>query len=647
VTGGLPFAELATYYSPAMAAAPASPQRRRPRPGSLERPVNGRLYRGTWLLVALPLLLAAFTVQRPAALATTGTPPAFDRGAAAELARDLAANYPNRVPGTAGALGAARWFAEQLTPYGFHVETETFPASVPGLGTVPLRNLVVRVPGRSVREIVVTAPRDNSGAGPGAVHDASGTAALVELARAYAPQPTVAGTPTVPPNNYTIVFLSTDGGAFGNVGAAAFVEHSRYRNGIQAVINLDSIGADGRARLEFGGDTPRAAAPVLLATAAQTIQQETGAEPSRPSALRQLIDLGFPFSAYGQAPFVSHGIPAVTLTAAPDRPLDGFRDTPGRINRARLGQLGVAAQQTLAAVDQGGDLSPRTSSFVFLGSRVIRGWALELVLIASLLPFLAAVVDLFARCRRRRIPVAPALRSYRSRLGLWLWVGAVFLFFSLVGVWPGGVARPPSLYAGRAHDWPTAGVLGLVALALLGWFVARDRLLPRRHVSAAEEVAGYTGALLALSVVALLVVATNPYALVFLLPTLHVWLWLPQARVRGRWALAGVFAIGLAGPALLLGSFGFRYGLGWDAPWYVAELFVFGYAPFPAFLIGLCGVAGGAQLAALAAGRYAPYPSPAERRPRGPLRELVRRAVLAERARRRRASEETPDALEG
>ena len=37
----------------------ASPvhERRRSRPGSLERPINARLYRGTWLLVGLPVLL--------------------------------------------------------------------------------------------------------------------------------------------------------------------------------------------------------------------------------------------------------------------------------------------------------------------------------------------------------------------------------------------------------------------------------------------------------------------------------------------------------------------------------------------------------------------------------------------------------------
>ena len=111
-----------------MAAVPPRATRRRPRPGSLQRPINGRLYRGTWLLVALPLLLAAFSVARPAPLPPPNLPPAFDRLSALELTRDLALHYPNRVPGTAGATGAARWFREQLRPYGYKVVAERFRA---------------------------------------------------------------------------------------------------------------------------------------------------------------------------------------------------------------------------------------------------------------------------------------------------------------------------------------------------------------------------------------------------------------------------------------------------------------------------------------------------------------------------------------
>src|SRR5262249_50715104 len=82
-------------------------------------------------------------------------------------------------------------------------------------------------------------------------------------------------------------------------------------------------------------------------------------------------------------------------------------------------------------------------SYVFLGSRIVRGWAIELVLVAMLLPFAVAAVDLFARTRRYRIPIAPALRSYRSRLAFWLWLGFVFAVLFAAGIWPSGSPPPP------------------------------------------------------------------------------------------------------------------------------------------------------------------------------------------------------------
>src|SRR5712691_3067349 len=122
-----------SYYSHAMAALPPSPARRRPRPGSLERPVSGRLYRGTWLLVGVPLLAAAFSVHKAAPLPAPqpALPPSFDRFSALELATQLARFYPDRMPGTAGAAGAADFVREQLAPYGLKVEPDRFRAELP------------------------------------------------------------------------------------------------------------------------------------------------------------------------------------------------------------------------------------------------------------------------------------------------------------------------------------------------------------------------------------------------------------------------------------------------------------------------------------------------------------------------------------
>ena len=100
------------------------------------------------------------------------------------------------------------------------------------------------------------------------------------------------------------------------------------------------------------------------------------------------------------------------------------------------------------------------------------------------------------------------------------------------------------------------------------------------------------------------------------------------------------------GPAWLVGTFATRYDLGWDAPWYLLELRAVGYLPFAVMPVAVAWAAGAAQLTALAAGRYAPYPSAAERPPRGPIRQSIRRLVLAMRARRRATLQER-SALEG
>ena len=106
-------------------------------------------------------------------------------------------------------------------------------------------------------------------------------------------------------------------------------------------------------------------------------------------------------------------------------------------------------------------------------------------------------------------------------------------------------------------------------------------------------------------------------------------------RGRGSGVRAGLLLAGFLGPILIVGSFAIRYGLGLDAPWYLAELTAIGYVPLVALLAFLGWLAGAAQISALATGRYAPYPSVAERPPRGPIRNTVRAVVLGVRARRR------------
>src|SRR5438067_12727998 len=294
-----------------MATVPPRTERRRARPGSVLRPVNGRLYRGTWLLVGLPLLVTAFSAARPTPLPRAFLP-AFDGQATRQLASDLVKSRdPNRSP---GRLDAADWFREQLAPYGLRVRTERFNAVIPGRDKVELQNLVAEAVGPAPGTIVVMAHRDNDGTGPGANDNASGTAMLVQLARAYGSPPGVSSGRLHP--NHTILFLSTDSGAFGGLGGAWFAAHSPGRHDVAAVINLDTVGGTGAVRLQFNGDTPRTPSGTFLETISGRVAAQIRHRPARPSALAQLIDLGFPFSLSEPAPFPATAAAARTTPPA-------------------------------------------------------------------------------------------------------------------------------------------------------------------------------------------------------------------------------------------------------------------------------------------------------------------------------------------
>ena len=231
------------------------------------------------------------------------------------------------------------------------------------------------------------------------------------------------------------------------------------------MINLDAIAGPGPTRLQLAGDRPRSSGWTLVRTASARITEQTGRAPLRPSAARQLLDLAFPYSLYEQAPFVGRGVSALTITTQGDAPEPAELDSEARLQRLlanpRYAQLGAAAQTLIGSVDQGLEVTRGGPPYLYFGTRVVRGWAVQLVLVAALIPFLAVAVDLFAHCRRRRIPLGPAVRSYLSRLGFWLFVGLAFALVAKVGGWPQGDPLPIPPESAAAHVWPVGALVVL------------------------------------------------------------------------------------------------------------------------------------------------------------------------------------------
>ena len=83
--------------------------------------------------------------------------------------------------------------------------------------------------------------------------NATGTAALIELAKGFAPQELGPD----PQPQHTLVFVSTDAGVYGGAGARRFGETSPYAGRAVAAVVLDDLGSGGGPELSDRGGRPR------------------------------------------------------------------------------------------------------------------------------------------------------------------------------------------------------------------------------------------------------------------------------------------------------------------------------------------------------------------------------------------------------
>jgi hypothetical protein len=586
---------------------------RRLRHGTLERPLNARLVRVGFLVVIPAFLAFLFSISTTGALQRYPLDPLFDGESAATFAETLAVDYPSRVPGSEGAAEAAGWYRETIASLGLRTEEDVWTADLADLGTVELRNVVSIVPGRSEQAIVLVAHRDNAGAEQVQGENASGTATLIELARGFAAQDV--GPDPLP--EHTLVLVSTDAGAYGGAGAARFVAESPHAADAIAVIVLDDLGR-GRPRLAIAGDDPVSPARTLVRTAAARLTEEVGAEPTLPSIPTQLVDLGVPFALDEQGRFLGGGLSALTVTTAGG---SGNNLIP---EVGRLGQLGRATEALVSSLDRSVGGAFRTPDSIFFADRAASGWTARLTLVLAVVPFSLGVVDLIVRGRRRELPFAPALRAQRTRLGIWAFAALLVWIGAQARILPTGEALPLPPYAEFFETRPLFGGLVLGGAFVLGWLVMRRQLVPVVPAAPDERLAGFVVALAVLGAVAVGLAVFQPYALVFVLPSLYAWLWLPlEGRFTARVIL---LLVGLAGPVFGLVVLGRELGLSVpDAALYVVGLFTVGYLPLGSALLGLAWAAAATQIAALALGRYAPYAGGLARPPVGPLRRSLAR----------------------
>lgn len=552
--------------------------------------LDPRIYRAALVPVLFALVLLAFSLEdRPRGLSTTIAPDAFDGTRAYAGLEQLAAEHPDRRPGSADDEALGREVADRLRSNGFRVRVREHDGQTID-GERGLRTVIGERAGTSDGRIVIVSHRDASSR-PG-LAELSGTAGMLELVRLYgAPRQT----------RRTLTFVSTSGGSGGAAGAAAAAEDLSDEP-VEAVLVLGDL-ASTRLRPPFvvgWSNGLGAAHPRLQRTLEDAVRTETGTGAGLPRAISQMARFAFPVTFGEQGALLAADLPAVLLSATGERapPPDA------EAGPARLEAFGRSALRTITAVDDAPPARPvapqATTRDLVTERKVLPGWAIRLFAAALLLPVLVTAVDAFARARRRG-----------EALGPWLpWTLACALPFAMAAAL--GLAMGATGLLAAAPDAPVhpevlpAQAAALLAAALafvLGWVAVRPAML-RATGADGDPTAPGAGAVLILVAIATAIVlwVRNPYAALLVAPGLHLWMFAVAPEFRARPALNVVLVVLGALPVLLVaGGLAAALDLGpIDAAWLLLLAVAGGHASLGAIVLAclLAGCGSGALLIA-------------------------------------------------
>jgi hypothetical protein len=505
--------------------------------------VDPRIYRALLVLVAFAVIVFGFSLQsQPGGVSTTLAPGQFF-GSTYGTMTTLAKGHANRTPGSPSDNRLAAYVKNDLitNAKGFQVSTQQFTTHTSS-GQQVLTNVLATRAGLGNGEIVVVAHRDTRPHAGQAVADMSGTVVLLELASALSGETL---------NGRSVLLVSTSG----QVGAAGATElaHSLSSQSVDAVIVLgDLAGARHHNPVVVtwsGSDL--LAPPMLRNTVAGYVRQEAGIRTPQTGLAGQFVRLAFPFSVTEQSPFIESGLPAVLLS------VDGDTVTPAHApfvpsTSNQVANLGSAVLQTVNALDQGPAV-PAPSSYLVIDGKIVPLWALRLLVLALILPVAATAVDALARTRRRG-------HSILRWLG-WVLCGALPFLVALAALLLVRVANllsvslPGAVGAGVVPitGGDVAVLVAVLVLMVLAFVFLRPLALravaslygqsgPVSRPAAGPDSPAADAAAVALTlvmcVITLVLWSLNPFAALFLVPALHLWLWLAQPGVRShRWGV--------------------------------------------------------------------------------------------------------------
>jgi hypothetical protein len=603
--------------------------------------IDLRMWRATLLGAPLVAILAMFSLQEVPGPRQPSLPPdAFDATAATALTREVAEAHPEPRPGSDQDTSLAALVQNRFAAIpSVTVSEQRFDASFAG-EDVELRNLIAVLPGQSERQVALIAHRDAAD-GSGAASSTAATAVMLELASA------LSGTT----HEKTLVFVSTDGGDIGALGARRFAEGYSDADLLDAVVVLSQPASpDPAAPMVVPWSTGVGTTGIQLErTANAIVSEQVGSPAGDIGPLAEVFRLALPAALGEQGPLMQAGLDSVRLSSAGERPLPPSRDTVDGIDRETVERFGRSALSLLLAlVDSPGELEQGPGTYIGFAGNLLPGWTLSLLAISLLLPVLAAAGAGLARAAGAPGEAARALGWAGLRVVPFAVALLLLYFFSLVGL----IADPRFPFDPASEELGLEGTIA-TTLAVLAFAAAASLLRPLLPPPAALSATAPGVALLLAAVGGLAVWAVNPYLGLLAAVGLQAWV-LAAATDRGRLAAAGLVAAGLIPALALVVDLAARFGAGTGV---VGDLvLMFSDDQLGDLVVLLACVIGGAALAIIASrGPASPPDAPqlklralvargrelerrrSPRRSRGPLGRRGERRRLRDRERRERA----------
>jgi hypothetical protein len=192
-----------------------------------------------WSAVTLAAIfvIALMALQPPAPESSSAPPTEFSAIRAGNtLHRILGNDAPHPTGSLANDKVRGRIIGE-LTTLGYQPQVQTAFACSDYGDCATVKNVVARLEGTEPDVAVLLAAHyDSVAAGPGDSDDGTGTAAVLEIARALK---------SLPAPRHSIILLLDEGEEEGLLGARAFVDSHPWAKQVRAAVNLDSRGTAG------------------------------------------------------------------------------------------------------------------------------------------------------------------------------------------------------------------------------------------------------------------------------------------------------------------------------------------------------------------------------------------------------------------